>query len=119
MDGNSETGSTCSDTSFGMHPKKRKRSSEENEWMKTAASALTKLSQDNDDQQDEWDVFGVDVANSLRAINSPEWQRRAKFAVQSAIFQAAEKARCTVSNSTLRTDSTIPVIDSFFKNFNN
>lgn len=114
---NLETASTCSETStdaLKMHPKRRRKSSEENEWMKTAAGALTKLTQDSDDQQDEWDVFGMDVANSLRALKNSDCQRRAKFAVQYAIFQATEKAKSTVP-----TVSTLPVLDSFFKNLGN
>lgn len=47
--------------------------------MKTAAGALTKLTQNCDDQQDEWDVFGMDVANSLRALKNPDCQRQAKL----------------------------------------
>ena len=86
--------------------------------MKIAASALTKLTQDSDAPHDEWDVFGMDVASSLRALKNPDWKRRAKFAVQSAIFQATEKARSTFSASTVPSVSTLPVMDSIFNNLN-
>ena len=91
-----ETASTSSETSSeaaGAHPKRRKKSSEDNHWMETAANALTHLSNQEDDELDELDIFGKDVANSLRALNNPDWQRRAKSAVQTAIFQVTEKAR--------------------------
>ena len=42
-----------------QHPKKTKKAS----WMETAASALTELAKGADHKEDEWDVFGRDVAN--------------------------------------------------------
>lgn len=37
-------------------------------------------------------IFGRDVANSIRAIKSEDLQHRAKFVVQTAIFQTTEHA---------------------------
>jgi hypothetical protein len=87
------TRSETSSEAAGAHPKRRKKSSEDNHWMETAANALTYLSNQADDELDEWDIFGKDVANSLRALNNPDWQRRAKFAIQTAIIPVTEKAR--------------------------
>lgn len=74
------------------HPKRKRKSSSENMWMETAANALSQLATEST-KEDEWDVFGKDIANSLRGLGNSESQRRAKFAIQSIIFQVAEKAR--------------------------
>ena len=84
-----ETSSTSSEVSSeaaSTHPRRKRKNSEANRWMETAANALTQLTNHEDDEQDEWDIFGKDVANSLRALKNPDWQRRAKFAIQTAIF---------------------------------
>ena len=63
--------------------------------MDTAASALSEIAKgaaSTSKEDDEWDTFGRDVANSIRAIKSEDLQRRAKFAVQTAIFQTTEHA---------------------------
>ena len=112
-----ETGSTTSEVSSetaSTHPKRKRKNSEGNRWMETAANALTQLTNQEDDEQDEWDIFGKDVANSLRGLKNPDWQRRAKFAVQTAIFQATEKARHPVSVSQAPIVSTAQFIDPFF-----
>ena len=78
-------------------PPKRKRGS--SQWMETAASALSdhaKGAKSSPKKNNEWEVFGRDVANSIRAINSVGLQRRVKFAIQSAIFQTTEQARPSV-----------------------
>ena len=72
--------------------KKKKRNEQ---WMDTAASALSELAKgaaSSSIEDDEWDVFGKNVANSLRAIKSEDLQRRANCAVQTAIFQTTEHA---------------------------
>ncbi|XP_068678679.1 uncharacterized protein [Montipora foliosa] len=82
-----ETGSEVdSIVSEPEHPKKKKRTS----WMETAATALTELATDADNKEDEWDVFGRDVANSLRSLQNKDLQRRVKFSIQSTLFQASE-----------------------------
>ena len=105
-----ETASTSSETSSeaaGAHPKRRKKSSEDNHWMETAANALTHMSNQED------------VANSLRSLNNPDWQRRAKFAVQTAIFQVTEKARHPFSVSQVPIVSTAQVIEPLFSSMSN
>ena len=65
--------------------------------METAATALSELAKGTlsrpKQEEDEWDVFGRDVANSIRSLGNVHWQQRVKFAVQSAIFQGTEQAR--------------------------
>ena len=58
--------------------------------METAATPLTELAKDADNKEDEWDVFGRDVANSLRSLQNKNLQRRVKFSIQSTLFQASE-----------------------------
>lgn len=63
--------------------------------MDTKASALSELAKgaaSSSKEDDEWDIFGRDVANSIRAIKSEDLQHRAKFVVQTAIFQTTEHA---------------------------
>ena len=76
---------------------KRKRGS--SQWMETAASALSELAKEakaSPSKNDEWEIFGRDVANSIRAINKVDLQRRIKFAIQSTIFQMTEQAQTLV-----------------------
>ena len=69
---------------------KRKRSSD-SPFLESAAAALNKIAKGaSSDNEDEWDTFGKDVANSLRGLTDKDLQRRVKFAVQSAIFQTSE-----------------------------
>jgi hypothetical protein len=70
------------------HPKKKKKVS----WMETAATALTEMAKDADNKvkEDEWDIFGRDVANSIRSLENRDLQRRVKFSIQTALFQASE-----------------------------
>ena len=70
---------------------KRKKSGD-NSFLETAANALKDLAQasSTEEVEDEWDIFGKDVANSLRNLGDRNLQRKVKFAVQSAIFQATE-----------------------------
>ena len=58
--------------------------------METAAIALTALTKDADNKENEWDVFGRDLANSLRSLQNKDLQRRVKFSIQSTLFQASE-----------------------------
>ena len=69
---------------------KRKKSGD-NSFLETAANALRDLAQasSTEEVEDEWDIFGKDVANSLRNLGDRNLQRKVKFAVQSAIFQAS------------------------------
>ena len=66
-----------------------KKKQQSQSWMDTATSPLSELAKGAAVQEDGWDVFGRDVANSIRAIDSKKSQRRVKFAVQTAIFQAS------------------------------
>ena len=70
---------------------KRKKSGD-NSFLETAANALRDLAQasSTEEVEAEWDIFGKDVANSLRNLGDRNLQRKVKFAVQSAIFQATE-----------------------------
>ena len=109
-----ETGSSTSEVSSetaSTHPKRKRKNSEGNRWMETAANALTQLTNREDEEQDEWDIFGKDVANSLRGLKNPDWQRRAKFAA------ATEKARHPVPVSQAPIVSTAQFIDPFFFKF--
>lgn len=77
---------------ISQQPRKKKRNAQ---WMDTKASALSELAKgaaSSSKEDDEWDIFGRDVANSIRAIKSEDLQRREKFAVQTAIFQTTEHA---------------------------
>ena len=85
-----ETGSEVDSLSSEQgHPKRKKKMS----WMETAASALTELAKDTDNKvkEDEWDVFGRDVANSIRSLENKDLQRRVKFSIQTALFQGSEE----------------------------
>ena len=65
--------------------------------MEKAAAALSGIAKNVSEcpttavSDDEWDVFGRDVANTLRGIESKDCQRRVKFAIQTAIFQTIEQ----------------------------
>ena len=74
---------------------KRKRSSDI-PFLESADTALNKIAKGaSSDNDDEWDTFGKDFANSLRRLTDKELQRRVKFADQSAIFQTSEPRRPT------------------------
>ena len=80
--------------SISQQPKRKKKSGE---WMETAASALSELAKgaatcSSSTVDDEWEIFGRDVANSIRGIKNKDLQRCVKFAVQTAIFQTTEQA---------------------------
>ena len=83
--------SVTSDTG-DSHPKRRKRSSgsTDSPFLESAATALNRIATGSSSDDDEWDVFGRDVANSLRGLSEKDQQRRVKFATQSAIFQSTE-----------------------------
>ena len=70
---------------------KRKKSGD-NSFLETAANALRDLAQasSTEEVEDEWDIFGKGVANSLRNLGDRNLHGKVKFAVQSAIFQATE-----------------------------
>ena len=62
--------------------------------METAATALNELAKGAkvpEKVDDEWDIFGRDVANSIRGINNNDLRRRLKYNIQSAIFQTTEQ----------------------------
>ena len=86
------------------HPKRRKSSSD-NTWMETAAKALSHLATEST-QEDEWDVFGKDIANSIRGLGRPEWQRRAKFAIHSIIFKISGQAHQSYTSQVQHVPST-------------
>ena len=76
------------------HPKRKRKVP----WMEKAAAALSDIAKNVNEcpttavrDDDEWDVFGRDVANTLRGIESKDLQRRVKFAIQTAIFQTIEQ----------------------------
>eukprot|EP00794_Sanderia_malayensis_P010569 gene10569-11690_t len=78
------------------HPRRKRKIP----WMEKAASALSDLAKgatnetpNNEKKEDEWDVFGRDVANTIRGLGNTDWQRRVKFAIQTAIFQTVEEQR--------------------------
>lgn len=75
------------ESKISNHPKRRRNSKA---WMETAANALADIA-NNKDEEDEWNVFGRDVANSLRSIENTFVQRQVKFAIQTAIFQASSQ----------------------------
>ena len=85
--------SVASDTG-DSHPKRRKRSgSTDSPFLESAASALNKIAKgSSSDGDDEWDVFGRDVANLLRGLSDKDQQRREKFAIQSARLRSTEPA---------------------------
>lgn len=80
-----------------VHPKRKRKIP----WMEKAASALADLAKgaanetpSNDEKkEDEWDMFGRDVAHTIRGLGNTDWQRRVKFAIQTAIFQTVEEQR--------------------------
>ncbi|XP_068752661.1 uncharacterized protein [Montipora capricornis] len=84
---------------------KRKRS-DDNPLLESATSALNQLAKNAASApEDEWDIFGKDVASSIRHLGDKDLQRRVKFAVQSAIFQATEPPRVPYQHYYQRDDS--------------
>ena len=69
-------------------PKKKKLTAT---WMETAANALSNLA-NSSTIEDEWDIFGKDVANSIRSLRSVHLQRKAKFAIQQVLFKVSDSA---------------------------
>lgn len=94
LDTSTETESVASSKTLNATSRKRKKSGD-SPFSETAAIALRDLAQasSTEEVEDEWDIFGKDVANSLRNLKERELQRRVKFAVQSAIFHATEPPR--------------------------
>ncbi|XP_068690993.1 uncharacterized protein [Montipora foliosa] len=83
----------------------RKRS-DDNPLLESATSALNQLAKNAASApEDEWDIFGKDVASSIRHLGDKDLQRRVKFAVQSAIFQATEPPRVPYQHYYQRDDS--------------
>lgn len=79
------------DKKLDQHPTKKRRVA----WMETAANALNELAKGaTTEQEDEWGTFGKDVANSIRALGSAHLQRKAKFAVQQALFHVSDVPNC-------------------------
>ena len=77
---------------ISQQPRKKKRNAQRMDTKASALSELAKGAASSSKEDDEWDIFGRDVANSIRAIKSEDLRRRAKFAVQTAIFQTTEHA---------------------------
>ena len=66
--------------------------------METAAPALSDLAKEAKEStgynnEDEWDILGKDVANTLRPIVDEDCQRRVKFAIQTDVFKSMEQQR--------------------------
>ena len=66
--------------------------------MEKAAAALSDIARNVNEcpttavrDDDEWNVFGRDIANTLRGIESKSCQRRVKFAIETAIFQTIKQ----------------------------
>jgi hypothetical protein len=58
--------------------------------LQSAITALNQLGKSAESATvDQWDIFGKDVASSIQALGNKDSQRKVKFAVQSAIFQAS------------------------------
>lgn len=86
-----------------MYTKKRRRY-DDNPLLKSATSTLNQLAKNAvSAPEDEWDIFGKDVA--IRHLGNKDLQRRVKFVVQSAIFQATEPPRNPYQHNYLRDDS--------------
>lgn len=64
-------------------------------------SALRLLAQGSaeSNEEDEWEYLAKMFANSLRSIKSVEQQRRAKFTIQSAIFQISVPQQVSYSHA--------------------
>ena len=75
--------------SADVQPSKKKKLTAT--WMETAANALSNLA-NSSTKEDEWDIFGKDVANSIRSLRSVNLQRKAKFAVQQVLFKVSDSA---------------------------
>lgn len=72
---------------------KRKQPSDSH-FLHSATSALNQVAKNAASApDDEWEIFGKDVANAIRGVADKDLQRRVKFAIQSAIFQATEPPR--------------------------
>ena len=82
-----DSGSLSATPPPGDFPKRKKNKTIP--WTEKAASALSVMAKESTEhsEEDEWEVFGKDVANSLRSLENVEVQRRVKFAIQTAIFQ--------------------------------
>ena len=93
IDSKRESSITLTSDGGENHPKRRKRSTD-SPFLESAATALNRIAKGvSSDDEDEWTTFGKDVANSLRGLPDKDLQRKVKFAVQSAIFQASEPPR--------------------------
>lgn len=102
------------DNNENQQQPKRKKSN--TQWMETAALGLNELAKGAKAppvQNDQWDVFGQDVANSLREIKDPELQRRVKFAIQAAIFQTTEQAKQQQQQTTPQSSSPYVCFNTF------
>lgn len=92
---NDDIDDTASENSVNSTSSGRKRkASNDSPFLESATSALNQLTKNAASaQEDQWDIFGKDVASSLRGLEDKDLQRRVKFAVQTAIFQATEPPR--------------------------
>ena len=61
-------------------------------WMESASEALKELAHNTQmaEESNEWTDFGKDVANTIRNLETKSLRRRAKFAVQQALFNISE-----------------------------
>ena len=61
---------------------KRKRGPQ---WMENAATALANLASTAQEVEEEWDIFGKDVAMTIRNMDVAQ-RKKAKFSVQQALY---------------------------------
>ena len=77
------------------HPKRKRKVP----WMEKAAAALSDIARNVNEcpttavrDDNEWNVFGRDVANTLRGIEKAKVAREeSNFAIETAIFQTIEQ----------------------------
>lgn len=87
---------------------KKRKASIDSPFLESATSALNQLTKNAASaNEDQWDIFGKDVASSLRGLQDKDLQRRVKFAVQTAIFQATEPPRVPYQQY-FQTDNLLP-----------
>ena len=90
-------------------PKKKKLTAT---WMETAANALSNLA-NSSTTEDEWDIFGKDVANSIRSLKSVHLQRKAKFAIQQVLFKVSDSATALPAGQSIQYSQVNADADAF------
>ena len=90
-------------------PKKKKLTAT---WMETAANTLSNL-ENSSTTEDEWDIFGKDVANSIRSLRSVHLERKAKFAVQQVLFKVSDSATALPAGQSIQYSQVNADADAF------